>query len=98
MVKKFFEMYCLEHSCFILKCSIVCHPAEFIHVSYALLLRMAHVAGTDQPMCSLPSAELSKRSVQNSSRWMYYLLRTHVSLMDHFIASACSVCTLIDTL
>lgn len=98
MMKKFFGMYCLDHSCFVLKCSIVFHPAEFIHVSQALLLRMVHVAGTDQPMCSLPCAELSKCSVQSSSRWMYYLLRTYVSLMGHFIASAYSVCTLIDTL
>lgn len=66
MIKKFFEMYCSEHSCFVLKCSFVCYPAElaFIHISHALLLRMACVAGTDQPMCSFPSAELSKCSAE----------------------------------
>lgn len=85
IIKKCREIYCLEHNYFILKCSTACHPTELstLRSSRALPMLCCYscLCGKNyQPMCCFPTAELSKLSVQNPSRWAYSLLTTHALL------------------
>lgn len=96
-------MYCLEHGCFVLNCSFACHPAELapcIHPACFPCFAVkssscgrnwsTHVllclCWTQQMLCG----ELQQMDLLSSD--------DTCSLTDHFIACACSVCTLIDTL
>ena len=103
IIKKCYEIYCLEHSYFVLKCSYAYHPTELstLHSSRALPMLCCYscLCGKNWstrvllPHCwiqQMVSAELQQTGLSSSDNACY--------LMDHLIACACSVCTLIDTL
>lgn len=85
MIKKYHEIYCLEHNYFGFKCSYTCHPTELstLHSSRALPMLCCYSCLCGKSWSThvlLPHRWTQQMVCAELSRWAYSLLTTHVIL------------------